>query len=51
MQDLVVCFWFDLCGLVILYRSELTKFKLIITIFKHSFVYLNPTLIINVFSY
>jgi len=31
--------------------SELTKFALIITIFEYSYLYLSPTLRINVFSY
>jgi len=29
--------------------SELTKFEFIITIFEHNYVYLSPTLRINVF--
>jgi len=31
--------------------SELTKFELIITTFEHNYVYLSPTLRMNVFSY
>jgi len=58
----VVCFLFDLCGLVVLVRilwfsvavhfiSELTKFELITLNFERNYVYLSPTLRINVFLY
>jgi len=56
----VVCFWFDLCGLVVLVRilwflaavsfiSELVKFEFN-TIFEHRYVYLSSIFTINVFS-
>jgi len=50
-------FVFDLIYVVLLlvavhFISELTKFELFVTIFEHhNYVYLSPTLRINVFSY
>jgi len=41
-----VVLWFVAVHLI----SEPTKFELIITIFEHNYVYLSPTLRINVFS-
>ena len=36
-------------SVAVYFISELTKFELIITIFEHNYVYLSPTLRINVF--
>jgi len=59
----ILCFvfLFDLCGLAVLVRilwlsvavhfiSELTTFVLVNTVFEYKYVYLSPTLRINVFS-